>query len=119
VVLFLVGLGHLAGAEDQLPRTFFFNPKTLADHRAAYRGGDKRYETALESMRTEAEKALRLQPLSVTQKPYAAPSGDKHDYLSQAPYFWPNPARHDGLPYARSKVHAAKRKEFPRRARTC
>jgi len=27
------------------------------------------------------------------------PSGDKHDYLSQAPYFWPNPNTTNGLPY--------------------
>jgi hypothetical protein len=29
------------------------------------------------------------------------PSGDKHDYLSQAPYFWPDPTKKDGLPYIR------------------
>ena len=26
-------------------------------------------------------------------------SGDKHDYMSQARYFWPDPAKPDGLPY--------------------
>jgi hypothetical protein len=29
------------------------------------------------------------------------PSGDKHDYMSLAPYWWPNPATKDGLPYIR------------------
>jgi len=29
------------------------------------------------------------------------PSGDKHDYMSQAPYWWPNPNSPDGLPYIR------------------
>jgi hypothetical protein len=29
------------------------------------------------------------------------PSGDKHDYMSLAPYFWPNPDTTDGLPYVR------------------
>jgi hypothetical protein len=29
------------------------------------------------------------------------PSGDKHDYMSLAPYFWPNPDTKDGLPYIR------------------
>jgi len=29
-------------------------------------------------------------PWSVTSKPFLAPSNDTHDYLSWAPYFWPN-----------------------------
>lgn len=29
-------------------------------------------------------------PWSVTDKPFTAPTGDKHDYLSWAPYWWPN-----------------------------
>ena len=27
------------------------------------------------------------------------PSGDKHDFLTLAPYRWPNPEKTDGLPY--------------------
>ncbi|MEI9974387.1 MAG: alginate lyase family protein [Ignavibacteriota bacterium] len=40
-------------------------------------------------------------PYSVVQKSRVPPSGDKHDYLSQAPYWWPDPAKPDGLPYIR------------------
>jgi hypothetical protein len=29
------------------------------------------------------------------------PSGDKHDYVSMGPYWWPNPAKRGGLPYVR------------------
>ncbi|KAF9452091.1 chondroitin AC/alginate lyase [Macrolepiota fuliginosa MF-IS2] len=29
-------------------------------------------------------------PWSVTMKPFAAPTGDKHDYLSWSPYWWPD-----------------------------
>jgi hypothetical protein len=29
------------------------------------------------------------------------PSGDKHDYMSQAPYFWADPSKPGGLPYIR------------------
>ncbi|KAJ2956955.1 hypothetical protein NQZ79_g7277 [Umbelopsis isabellina] len=38
---------------------------------------------------------------SVTLKPQNAPSGDPHDYLSLAKYFWRNPDTPDGLPYIR------------------
>src|SRR5262249_13737010 len=34
-------------------------------------------------------------------KPKAPPSGDKRDYVSMAPYFWPNPDTKTGLPYVR------------------
>jgi hypothetical protein len=37
----------------------------------------------------------------VTDKKAIPPSGDKHDYMSQAPYFWPNPNTSNGLPYIR------------------
>jgi hypothetical protein len=34
-------------------------------------------------------------------KAVTPPSGDKHDYMSQAPYWWPHPSKADGLPYVR------------------
>jgi hypothetical protein len=34
-------------------------------------------------------------------KAVAPPSGDKHDYLSQAPYWWPDPSKPNGTPYIR------------------
>lgn len=49
----------------------------------------------------EAEKALSAGPFSVTQKTRVPPSGDKHDYLSVSPYWWPDPSKPDGLPYIR------------------
>src|SRR5258707_381839 len=42
---------------------------------------------------------MQQKPSSVVTKAVTPPSGDKHDYLSQAPYFWPNPDKPDGLPY--------------------
>jgi hypothetical protein len=36
---------------------------------------------------------------SVMDKPGIGPSGDKHDYLSLATYYWPNPDTADGLPF--------------------
>jgi hypothetical protein len=48
-----------------------------------------------------ADNALTKGPFSVTNKIGMPPSGNKHDYLSLAPYFWPNPDTPDGLPYIR------------------
>jgi hypothetical protein len=35
------------------------------------------------------------------QKKTVPPSGDKHDYVSLGPYWWPDPNQPDGLPYIR------------------
>jgi hypothetical protein len=40
-------------------------------------------------------------PFSVMDKKLVPPSGDKHDYLSLAPYWWPDPSKPDGKPYIR------------------
>jgi hypothetical protein len=37
----------------------------------------------------------------VMDKTKVPPSGNKHDYMSIAPYFWPDPAKSNGLPYIR------------------
>ncbi len=48
-----------------------------------------------------ADKAMPEGPFSVMQKAVVPPSGDKHDYMSQAPYFWADPSKPNGLPYIR------------------
>lgn len=48
-----------------------------------------------------AEDALEIAPVSVMEKEQLPPSGDKHDYLSIAIYWWPNPDTEDGLPWVR------------------
>ena len=68
---------------------------------------------ALKKLIADADKALAVVPPSVMQKTKVPPSGDKHDYMSIAPYFWPNPATKDGLPYVRKdgKVNPESRAE--------
>jgi hypothetical protein len=55
----------------------------------------------LDALRAEADAALGRGPYSVLDKTGVAPSGDRHDYWHPAPYWWPNPATADGLPYVR------------------
>jgi hypothetical protein len=63
------------------------------------KGGDQ--AAALARLRQEADRALGAGPFSVMYKKLSPPSGDKHDYLSVAPYWWPDPSKPDGLPYIR------------------
>jgi hypothetical protein len=44
---------------------------------------------------------MTLGPFSVTHKTRVPPSGDKHDFISLAPYWWPDPSTPNGLPYVR------------------
>jgi len=57
------------------------------------------YSTAYKQLLIDADKALKVNPYSVTFKEYMAPSGDKHDYVSLSRYAWPNTETADGLPY--------------------
>ena len=54
---------------------------------------------ALAQLRRDADKALKAAPGSVMEKTKTPPGGDKHDYLSLAPYSWPDPSKPDGLPW--------------------
>lgn len=60
-----------------------------------------RYKEVLKRLRKNADRALKQGPYSVMDKEEVAPTGDKHDYLSYARYWWPNPDTADGLPYIR------------------
>ena len=50
-------------------------------------------------MLLQANSFLSLRPTSVIEKDEIPASGDKHDFLSLAPYRWPDPDKPDGLPY--------------------
>ncbi len=56
---------------------------------------------ALEQLRKDADAALIQKSLSVVDKSIDPPSGDKHDYMSLAPYWWPDSSKPKGLPYIR------------------
>jgi hypothetical protein len=85
----------------EAPRTVVLRPEGLVVSRARLAAGDERLAPALALLRVEADRLLKLQPASVMDKTRTAASGDKHDYFSFAPYWWPNPKKSDGLPYIR------------------
>jgi hypothetical protein len=63
--------------------------------------GEKTYQKAYNSLIKSANNALTEELTSVMQKTQTPPSSSKHDYLSLAPYFWPDPNKSDGLPWIR------------------
>lgn len=82
-------------------RTLLWQPERLLAVKARLAAQDADLRPAYQKLLRDAEKALALTPVSVMDKPMLPPSGDKHDYYSVGPYWWPNPDMPDGLPYIR------------------
>src|SRR5216684_3316580 len=83
------------------PRVFLLDAKHLQLTRQRVQAGDKSLTPAWAKLEGEAQKSLSVPPSSVVSKEAMPLSGDKHDYMSQAPYFWPDPKSPNGLPYIR------------------
>jgi hypothetical protein len=81
------------------PLIFLHAPEVVARHKARYLADPRHPEPTLSRLLDEAREARAARPFSVTEKTALPPSGDKHDYLSLAPYAWPDPRKPNGLPY--------------------
>jgi Alginate lyase len=90
-----------AGTISPSPRVFLLEGNYLRVTQQRIRDGDKSLALALAELEGAAKSALRAGPFSVVEKTNVPPSGDKHDYMSIGPYFWPDPASSNGLPYVR------------------
>jgi len=101
ISLAFVGLSSIANSQAKIaaPRVFILDGRELAATKLRIRSNDQTFAAALANLEKDARRAMQQQPLSVISKTVTPPSGDKHDYMSQAPYFWPNPDKPDGLPY--------------------
>ena len=88
-------------AATPAPRVFLLDGEHLRLVRDKILKGDTNTAPALARLKEDARKALSAGPFSVVEKKTTPPSGDRHDYMSLAPYFWPNPGTSNGLPYIR------------------
>lgn len=80
---------------------YFHDSRALEQSRKAVRRGDASVTKAYQDLIHKADSLLGMEPVSVMDKGLVPPSGDKHDYMSQGPYWWPDPEKADGLPYVR------------------
>ncbi|MES2987551.1 MAG: alginate lyase family protein [Pseudomonadota bacterium] len=67
----------------------------------ATRTSDAAVATAYDALIAKADAAMKNNLYTVVDKGTVPPSGDRHDYLSVGPYWWPDPAKPDGLPFIR------------------
>lgn len=83
------------------PRYFTYDPGTLAQTKHSLADKNSALQSAYRALLVSADGALIQPAPSVTQKSLTPSSGDKHDYYSFGPYWWPNPDTASHLPYIR------------------
>jgi hypothetical protein len=81
------------------PATVVLDGAALARARQQLAAGDVPVAAALRSLLVVADRALTRGPWSVMDKTTTPPSGNKHDYISLARYYWPTPGSANGCPY--------------------
>jgi hypothetical protein len=86
-------------ADDAAPRVYRCDGKALLHAKTAK--DDPVIAATIKAIADRADKMLTDGPYTIVNKPKPPPGGDKHDYISMAPYFWPDPTKPDGLPYIR------------------
>ncbi len=80
-------------------RLFRWSPDGL-EYAKAHRT-DPAIAPAYAALIKRADAALAGPTYTVVDKARTPPSGDKHDYISMGPYWWPDPTKPNGEPYVR------------------
>ena len=89
-------------AQAETPALFFtYDPADLALAKQKVAAKDPLYLPSYDKLLQEASAALNHPRYSVVDKTLTPASGDKHDFFSFGPYWWPDPTKKDGLPYLR------------------
>jgi Alginate lyase len=102
IVLFGILSSTLRTLAQNDPQTLVLNGAILAKNQQAIADKDSTKVGAFKSLLLDANKILKRNKLySVMDKTIVPPSGNKHDYMSQAPYWWPDSTKPKGLPYIR------------------
>ncbi|MEO7456534.1 MAG: alginate lyase family protein [Gemmatimonadaceae bacterium] len=84
-----------------VPRTILLRGENLAESKRMIQRGDASLRASLDALLDSANSALKARPLSVMQKGHVPPSGSKHDFMSMAPYWWPDTTKPGGMPFIR------------------
>ncbi|MFE3525964.1 alginate lyase family protein [Streptomyces sp. NPDC059161] len=80
---------HAAFAGAAAPRTVVIDGTRLQDAKRRLDHGDAQLAATVRELTATADGWLGQGPWTVVDKPKPAPGGDPHEYLSQAPYWWP------------------------------
>ena len=99
ILVACVALSFKAAAQS--PMVFVMNAGRLMEIKTKIQQQDRAVMPLIDSLKKQADGLLTMKPVSVMDKLFIPVSGNKHDYMSQAPYFWYDSTKPNGLPYMR------------------
>ncbi|MDN5284924.1 MAG: hypothetical protein JWR38_1198 [Mucilaginibacter sp.] len=103
-LVLLIPLSFTGFAQRKAGKTVFIllDEQALISCKQQYQNKDTAMVAQVNTLVKETDSLLTAGPYSVTfNKTKLAPTGNKHDYVSQAPYWWPDSSKKDGKPYIR------------------
>lgn len=102
LTLWLLISSYAVGICQKAPETLLMSLQNLRQKKQQIATGDSSLLPAYRKLIANADHLVNEGKVySVMNKTQIPPSGDKHDYMSQAPYWWPDPSKPDGKPYIR------------------
>lgn len=96
ILLVILPVANIYGQDDFL----LFTGEQISAVRDSFRSNSPGLMDIKHDLVSIADRLLASGPWTITDIPGKAASGDPHDYYSESPYWWPNPADPDG-PYIR------------------
>jgi hypothetical protein len=100
MILLIIQIESQGQTKETAP-LFVTDFQAMAALKSTISQGEKEALKTYQAIIDHADAAMTQGPFSVVHKTGLPPSGDKHDYLSMGPYWWPNPDTPDQLPYIR------------------
>ena len=101
LLLFVWALIMTTIVTAQLPKVLIMDANRLVELKKKEQEKDNNVLQLIDSLKKQADRFLKMKPVSVMDKQFTPVSGNKHDYMSQAPYFWYDSTKPNGLPYMR------------------
>jgi hypothetical protein len=101
LLAFICFLVNTSNAQKSIAEPSIMDLSLLNKQKKSLDAGNQTLQSAYKKLIKSADKSLGFGPVSVMEKKEVPPSGSKHDYMSLAPYHWPDPSKKDGLPYMR------------------
>lgn len=99
----------------------FYDESVLSASRLAWGNNQPNASSAIDELIATAQSLLGAGPYSVTKKTSMPPSGDKHDYLNPAPYWWKDPDQagvtaemHDGKRLQENELYSPESNKYDR-----
>ncbi|HMK26039.1 MAG TPA: alginate lyase family protein [Chitinophagaceae bacterium] len=100
-LLVIITFALFINSYAQDSKTFLIDATRLQEVKKKILQKDKLTLQLIDSLKKQADALLNMKPVSVMDKAFSPVSGNKHDYMSQAPYFWYDSTKANGLPYIR------------------